>query len=158
MPKLTHLQPGDRAPAFSLPASSGQKVWLSALKGEIVVLFFYPKDSTPGCTIEAKEFQKQIKALEKAGAQVLGISADSVDSHCKFVDKLGLTYALLADETHAISKKYGVWVEKNMYGKKFMGIQRATFLIVANGKLAHVWPKVSPKGHAKEVLDAIRAL
>jgi len=158
MPKLTHLKAGDRAPAFTLPASNGEEVRLSALKGESVVLFFYPKDNTPGCTIEAKEFQQQLKALAKTGAHVFGISADSVESHCKFVEKLRLGYPLLADDTHAVCEKYGVWVEKNMYGKKFMGIQRATFLVGSDGKLAQVWPKVSPKGHAKEVLSAIRAL
>ena len=158
MPELTHLQAGDRAPAFNLPASNGEKVRLSSLKGSNVVLFFYPKDNTPGCTIEAREFQKQYKAIEKSGAQVFGISADGIEAHCKFVDKLGLAFPLLADESHAVSEKYGVWVEKNMYGKKFMGIQRATFLVGADGKLARIWPKVSPKGHAKEVLEALRAL
>jgi len=158
MPRLTHLQEGDRAPAFTLPASTGDKVRLSAMKGSNVVLFFYPKDNTPGCTIEAKEFQQQSKAIEKTGAHVFGISADSIESHCKFVDKLGLDFSLLADESHAVAEKYGVWVEKNMYGKKFMGIQRATFLIGEDGKLACVWPKVSPKGHAKEVLETIRGL
>ena len=158
MPKLTHLEEGARAPAFTLPASDGENVRLSALKGANVVLFFYPKDNTPGCTIEAKEFQQQYKALEKAGAHVFGISADGVQSHCKFVDKLGLSFSLLADETHAISEKYGVWVEKSMWGKKYMGIQRATFLVGADGTLARVWPKVNPKGHAKEVLAAIQAL
>jgi thioredoxin-dependent peroxiredoxin len=158
MPALTHLQEGDRAPAFSLPASTGEKVKLSDLKGSPVVLYFYPKDATPGCTTEAQEFQKQLKAFEKAGAHVYGISADGVESHCKFVDKLKLAFPLLADESHAVCEKYGVWVEKNMYGKKFMGIQRATFLVGADGKLAKVWPKVSPKGHAKEVLDTVRAL
>lgn len=158
MPTLTHLSEGARAPAFTLPASDGTTVRLSSLKGENVVLFFYPKDNTPGCTIEAREFQQQYKALEKAGARVFGISADGVDSHCRFVEKLSLAFPLLADETHAISQKYGVWVEKNMYGKKFMGIQRATFLVEADGKLARVWPKVSPKGHAKEVLAAVQTL
>ncbi len=158
MPKLTELQEGDRAPAFTLSASNGKKIRLSAFKGGNVVLFFYPKDNTPGCTVEAKEFQQQYKAISKAGAHVFGISADGIESHCKFVDKLGLAFPLLADESHVVAEKYGVWVEKNMYGKKFMGIQRATFLVGADGKLAKVWPKVSPKGHAKEVLDALRAL
>lgn len=158
MPKLTHLAEGDRAPAFILPSSTGEKVRLSSLKGANAVLFFYPKDNTPGCTTEASEFQRQFKAFEKAGAHVFGISPDGVDSHCKFVDKLGLGFALLADELHTVAEKYGVWVEKNMYGKKFMGIQRATFLVGTDGKLARVWPKVSPKGHAKEVLDAVREL
>ena len=131
---------------------------LSSLKGEPVVLFFYPKDNTPGCTTEAREFQKEYKAFEKAGAHVFGISADGVESHCKFVDKLGLAFPLLADADHSVCEKYGVWVEKNMYGKKFMGIQRATFLIGPDGKLARVWPKVSPKGHAEEVLAAVKEL
>ena len=155
---MTTITEGQPAPAFDMATADGGRVTLDGFRGRTVVLYFYPRYNTPGCTIEAREFQKQYKAIEKSGAQVFGISADGIEAHCKFVDKLGLAFPLLADESHAVSEKYGVWVEKNMYGKKFMGIQRATFLVGADGKLARIWPKVSPKGHAKEVLEALRAL
>jgi peroxiredoxin Q/BCP len=149
---------GKKAPAFTAASSAGGKVSLASLKGKAVVLYFYPKDDTPGCTIEAKEFRDQAKAFEQAGAVVLGVSPDSVASHCKFIDKFELNFQLLADEDHSLSEKYGVWVEKSMYGKKYMGVQRATFLIDAAGKIAQVWPKVKPEGHAEEVLAAVKAL
>lgn len=147
-----------KAPAFTLPSSQGGKVRLSDLKGAPVVVYFYPKDNTPGCTTEAQEFRDQVKAFKKLDVRVLGISPDSIESHCKFIEKQGLNFELLSDEDHKVAEKYGVWVEKNMYGRKFMGIQRATFLIDAQGKIAKVWPKVRPKGHAAEVLDAAREL
>jgi thioredoxin-dependent peroxiredoxin len=149
---------GKNAPAFTLPSQSGDKVSLSGLKGQPVVVYFYPRDDTPGCTIEAKEFQAQRAAFEKAGAAVVGISTDTVASHEKFACKYGLEFTLLADEDHSVAGKYGVWVEKNRYGKKSWGIQRATFLIDAEGRIAKVWPKVSPEGHAEEVLEAIAGL
>jgi len=149
---------GRKAPAFTLESSTGRNIRLSALKGSPVVVYFYPKDNTPGCTTEAKEFRDLLPDFEKAGVTVLGISPDDVESHCRFADKEGLTFPLLADTGHAIAGKYGVWVEKNMYGKKFMGVQRATFLIDAEGTIARVWPKVRPRGHAAEVLEAARAL
>lgn len=148
---------GGKAPAVSLKDGDGNTVKLSDFKGKYVVLYFYPKDDTPGCTIEAKEFQASLKSFEKAGAVVLGVSPDSSQSHCKFADKFGLKFTLLADEGHVVTEKYGLWVEKSMYGKKYMGVQRATFLIDGDGKIAKAWPKVKPEGHAKEVLDAIKA-
>ncbi len=149
---------GSKAPAFTLPAADGAKVPLSALKGKPVVLYFYPKDDTPGCTVEAKGFRDMAGEYAAAGAVVLGVSPDSPESHCKFVKKFDLNFQLLSDTDHAVAEKYGVWVEKSMYGKTYMGIQRATFLIDGAGTLAKVWPKVKPEGHAAEVLDAVKAL
>lgn len=149
---------GSKAPAIELNASVGKKVKLSDFKGKPVVVYFYPKDDTPGCTVEAKGFQAHFADFRKAGAEILGISPDGVESHCKFAKKYGLQFTLLADEDHNVAEKYGVWVEKSMYGKKYMGVQRATFLVDAEGKLARVWPKVKPDGHATEVLEAIRSL
>lgn len=149
---------GKKAPAITLKSGNGETVKLPDFKGKLVVLYFYPKDDTPGCTVEANDFQANIKAFERAGAVVLGVSPDSEKSHCKFADKFGLQFTLLADEKHEVAEKYGVWVEKSMYGKKYMGVQRATFLIDGEGKIAKVWPKVKPDGHAKEVLEAIKAL
>jgi len=149
---------GQKAPAIELKTTTGKKLKLADLKGRPVVVYFYPKDDTPGCTVEAKGFQAALPKFAKAGAEILGISPDGVDSHCKFAGKYGLQFTLLADEDHAIAEKYGVWVEKNMYGKRYWGVQRATFLVDADGKIAHVWPKVKPDGHAEEVLAAIKAL
>ncbi len=146
---------GKKAPAFTLPGSGGKPVKLSDFKGKRVVLYFYPKDDTPGCTTEAKEFQAAAADFEAANAVVLGVSPDGVEKHCKFAEKYGLGFELLADTEHAVAEKYGVWVEKSMYGKKYMGMQRATFLIDEQGKVAQVWPKVKPAGHAKQVLDAL---
>jgi len=160
MPELESTMPeaGKRAPAFTLASHDGEKVRLSALKGKRVVLYFYPKDDTPGCTTEAKGFRDAQAEFAKRNAVVLGVSADSLAKHRKFVDKHDLNFQLLADEDHAVSEKYGVWKEKSMYGKKFWGIQRATFLIDAEGTIAKVWPKVKPAEHAAEVLAAIDAL
>jgi len=149
---------GSKAPAFSLKDGQGATVKLSDLKGAPVVLYFYPKDDTPGCTVEAKEFQSALKSFEKAGAKVIGVSPDNQASHCKFADKFGLKFTLLCDENHAVAEKFGLWVEKSMYGKKYMGVQRATFLIDGDGKISKVWPKVKPEGHAAEVLAAVKAL
>lgn len=154
----TMPEAGKRAPAFTLPSSDGGKVSLGKLKGSPLVVYFYPKDNTPGCTTEALEFRAKTKQFEALGVRVFGISPDSVASHCKFIDRQKLNFTLLADEDHAIAEKYGVWVEKSMYGKKFMGVQRATFLIDKTGKTAQVWPKVKPKGHASEVLAAAKEL
>ena len=160
MPNAEPAMPeaGKRAPAFTLPSHDGGKVRLSALKGQRVVLYFYPKDDTPGCTVEAKGFRDAQKQFKKRNTVVLGVSADSLAKHCKFVDKHDLNFLLLADEDHAVCEKYGVWREKSMYGKKFWGIQRATFLIDETGKIANVWPKVKPATHPDEVLEAIDAL
>lgn len=154
----TMPEAGDKAPVFTLKDGNGKSVKLSDFKGKPVVLYFYPKDDTPGCTVEANEFQKSLKSIEKAGAVVLGVSPDNAESHCKFAKKFGLEFSLLCDEDHALAEKYGVWVEKNMYGKKYMGVQRATFLIDGDGRIAKVWPKVKPEGHAKEVLDALKSM
>lgn len=146
---------GKKAPAFKVEGSNGEVVSLTVLKGKRVVLYFYPKDDTPGCTIEAQEFRASLKDFEKKNAVVLGVSPDDVKSHCKFIKKFDLNFDLLADTDHSMCEAYGVWVEKSMYGKKYMGVQRATFLIDETGKLAKVWPKVKPEGHAAEVLAAL---
>lgn len=149
---------GDSAPEITLPGGDGTVVSLSGLRGRPVVVYFYPKDDTPGCTVEAKGFEALGEEFSKAGAEVLGISPDSPDSHCKFQKKYGLGFRLLSDREHLAAEAYGVWVEKSMYGKTYMGIQRATFLVDAAGKIAHLWPKVKPEGHAAEVLEAVRGL
>jgi peroxiredoxin Q/BCP len=149
---------GTKAPAFDLPAFPTGRYKLSQFKGEkFVVLYFYPKDNTPGCTTEACDFRDQHVRFGK-DAVVLGISPDSVASHQKFAEKFSLPFPLLADEGHAVAEKYGVWVEKNMYGKKSMGIQRATFLIDKDGKIAAVWPKVKVAGHVAEVAAKLKEL
>jgi len=149
---------GDKAPAFNLEDQSGKSVKLSDLKGKTVVLYFYPKDDTPGCTREACAFRDEHSALKKAGAVVLGVSPDSGPSHAKFAGKYKLPFPLLADSDHAVSEKYGAWGEKSLYGRKFMGITRSTFLIDASGKVARVWPKVKVDGHVDQVLEAIREI
>lgn len=151
----TQPEVGKRAPAFTLLNDQGKKMRLSDFKGRYVVLYFYPKDNTPGCTVEAKEFRDAASAFEARHAVVLGVSPDDEKSHCKFREKFDLSFTLLCDTDHAVAEKYGVWVEKNMYGKKFMGIQRATFLIGPDGKIVAVWPKVKPAGHAAAVLEAL---
>ncbi len=152
------LEVGKSAPAFKLPATGGKKIALADFKGQPVVVYFYPRDATPGCTTEACDFRDQIAHLQALKGVVLGISTDSVASHEKFAAAQGLNFPLLADEDHAVAEKYGVWVEKNMYGKKSFGVQRATFLIDAAGKLAHIWPKVKVDGHAQEVADRLAEL
>jgi peroxiredoxin Q/BCP len=152
------LEVGDKAPEFQLPADDGSLVKLAKLKGRPVVLYFYPKDDTSGCTREAKDFTDLAPAFAKAGADVYGISPDSVKSHDKFRCKHGLAVRLLSDEEKTAAAAYGVWVEKSMYGKKYMGVERATFLVDSKGKLVGIWRKVSVPGHAEEVLEAIKAL
>jgi thioredoxin-dependent peroxiredoxin len=149
---------GDKAPAFSLEDQSGETVKLSDFKGKTVVLYFYPKDDTPGCTREACAFRDEHSALKKAGAVVLGVSPDSGPSHAKFAGKYKLPFPLLADTDHAVSEKYGAWGEKTLYGRKFMGITRSTFLIDPSGKVSRVWPKVKVDGHVDQVLEAIREI
>lgn len=149
---------GTKAPAFTLPAYPAGKIKLSQFQDEkYVVLYFYPKDDTPGCTTEACGFRDQHDDFA-ADTVVLGISPDSVASHEKFTNKFSLPFPLLADEDHAIAEKYGVWVEKNMYGKKSMGVQRATFLIDKKGKIAAVWPKVKVEGHVAAVAEKLNEL
>jgi len=150
------LKPGSKAPAFDLPSDAGQRVRLAELAGRKVVLYFYPKDDTSGCTVEACEFRDHWSAVKRAGAVVLGVSPDGVTSHEKFKAKFDLPFPLLADEDHRVAEKYGVWGEKSMYGRKYFGIHRTTFLIDETGRIAKVFEKVKPKGHAKEVLEALQ--
>ena len=150
------LKAGDKAPAFSLPSDTGETIALKDLKGKPVVLYFYPKDDTSGCTVEACEFRDSWKEVKQTGAVLLGVSPDGVDSHQKFKKKFSLPFPLLADEGHAVAEAYGAWGEKSMYGRKYQGILRTTFLIGGDGKVARVFEKVKPKGHAAEVLAALR--
>lgn len=150
------LQQGDAAPAFTLPTDGGGKVSLAKLKGKPVVLYFYPKDDTSGCTREAIDFTGLIPEFEKLGATVIGCSRDSVAAHDKFKKKHGLGLVLAADEDGGATEAYGVWVEKSMYGRKYMGIERATFLIDGKGRIARIWRKVKVPNHAAEVLAAVR--
>jgi peroxiredoxin Q/BCP len=150
------LKPGSKAPAFSLPSDGGGQVALKDLKGKPVVLYFYPKDDTSGCTTEACEFRDSWKAVKATGAVVLGVSPDPVASHDKFKAKYKLPFPLLADVDHAVAEAYGAWGEKSMYGRKYMGILRSTFLIDGAGRIVRVFEKVKPKGHAGAVLDALR--
>ncbi|MFO0903363.1 MAG: thioredoxin-dependent thiol peroxidase [Pirellulales bacterium] len=152
------VEEGAKAPAFTLVSDDGSKVKLADLKGSPVVLYFYPKDDTPGCTREACAFRDRKDELKKLGAKVLGVSADDVASHVKFRDKYELNFPLLADADHKVAEAYGAWREKNMYGKKSMGIQRSTFLIDADGKIARVWKRVQVDGHDEQVLAALREL
>ncbi len=150
---------GKRAPAFTLPAFPEGKIRLSQFKGEKnVVLYFYPRDNTPGCTQESCDFRDNLAQFESAETVVLGISGDSIKSHEKFASKFELPFPLLADEDHSIAEKYGVWVEKKNYGKTYMGIQRATFLIDKQGKVVAAWPKVKVKGHVDEVRESLEEL
>jgi peroxiredoxin Q/BCP len=152
------IEVGKKAPAFTLTADDGKKVKLSDLKGSPVVLYFYPKDDTPGCTKEACAFRDRQAEMEQLGAKVLGVSPDTVESHVKFRDKFNLNFPLLADPDHAVAEKYGAWREKNMYGKKSMGIQRSTYLIDADGKVAKVWQRVQVDGHDDAVIDSLKIL
>jgi thioredoxin-dependent peroxiredoxin len=149
---------GQTAPDFTLPRDGGTDITLSGLQPGKVVLYFYPKDDTPGCTTEALDFTSRLADFNAADAQVIGISKDSVKAHDKFCKKHGLRIILASDEDGHTCEDYGVWVEKSMYGKTYMGVERTTFLIDGTGKVARVWPKVSVKGHADEVLAAVRAL
>ena len=149
---------GDKAPAFKLPKEGDEKVTLASLKGKKVVLYFYPKDDTSGCTKEAIAFNGLKPQFAAAGAEIIGVSADSVASHDKFKAKYGLGFTLASDETMEMLNRYGVWVEKSMYGREYMGIERTTILIDSAGKVARVWPKVKVEGHAEEVLAAAQAL
>ena len=152
------IEEGATAPDFTLPADDGRAVTLSQLRGKPVVLYFYPKDDTPGCTKEACAFRDRSADLAAHGAVVLGVSPDDVASHGRFRDKFNLNFPLLADPLHQLAETYGAWREKNMYGKKSMGIQRSTFLIDRDGKVRKVWKKVSVDGHDEEVLAALARL
>jgi peroxiredoxin Q/BCP len=152
------LSVGTRAPDFTLPRDGGSQVSLKDFSGRKVVLYFYPKADTPGCTKEAIGFNALRKAFEEADTAILGISADPVKAQDKFRDKYSLAFPLVSDETHRMLEAYGVWGEKSMYGKTFMGIERVTYLIDGQGKIAKVWPKVKVDGHAEEVLESAKAL
>ncbi|MGC8783414.1 MAG: thioredoxin-dependent thiol peroxidase [Armatimonadota bacterium] len=149
---------GQPAPEFALPATDGSTVRLSELRGKKVVLYFYPKDDTPGCTKEACSFRDNLGVLQDMGVVVLGVSPDSVASHQRFAQKYGLTFPLLADEGAQVATLYGVWKEKKQYGRTYMGIERTTFLIDEEGVVRRIFPKVKVDGHVEEVLEAIRSL
>lgn len=149
---------GQSAPDVQLVTDDGEKTSLKSLKGRIIVLYFYPKDDTPGCTTEAKDFSCMIGDFKKAGAEVIGISPDSTDSHQKFRKKHDLEVKLASDSDKSIAEAFGSWVEKSMYGKTYMGVDRSTFLVDKAGKVARVWRKVKVAGHAEDVLAAVKAL
>ncbi len=151
---IVKLAVGDKAPAFSMPSDGGGKISLASLKGRKVVVYFYPKDDTSGCTKEAIDFNALKKDFAKLNTEIIGVSPDSVKSHDKFKAKHELGITLLSDETRSMVEAYGVWVEKSMYGRKYMGVERTTFLIGAEGRISHVWNKVKVPGHAAAVLAA----
>jgi thioredoxin-dependent peroxiredoxin len=148
-------QPGELAPDFTLPDAEGSQVSLAALRGQTVVLYFYPKDDTPGCTAEACGFRDAWQELRERGVVVLGVSRDTVKSHQKFARKHALPFTLLADEGGTVAQQYGVWVQKSMYGRQYMSMARTTFLIRPDGKVGHVWSQVKPEGHAQKVLEYV---
>ena len=147
---------GDKAPSFNMPTNKGENVSLSKLRGKKVVLYFYPRDDTPGCTKEACGFRDDLSKYKKAGAVVIGVSRDSVESHEKFVNKFDLNFMLASDKGGDVCEKYGAWRLKNMYGKEYFGIGRSTFLIDTKGKINKIWPKVKVDGHVDEVLKAVK--
>ena len=149
------VEEGKPAPAFTLPSDSGEEVSLESLRGKPVVLYFYPKDDTPGCTTQACGIRDAWSEFERRGAIVLGVSADSPKKHAKFRAKYSLPFTLLADEDHAVAELYGTWVEKRMYGKTYLGIERSTFVIDAEGTIAKIMRRVKPAGHADDVLAAL---
>ena len=149
------VQEGTAAPPFSLPADDGTTISLDDFRGKTVVLYFYPKDNTSGCTTQACDLRDNMNSITREGVIVLGVSPDSVESHIRFRDKFGLNFRLLADEDHAVAEAYGVWKEKSMYGKNYWGIERGTFIIDPDGVVVQAWRKVRPKGHAQRVLDAL---
>jgi peroxiredoxin Q/BCP len=152
------VQDGDRAPDFEMPATGGRSVSLASMAGKPFVLYFYPKADTPGCTKEACGFQEALPQLGHIGLDVIGVSPDKMKPIEKFAEKYALTFPLASDETKAVAERYGTWVEKSMYGRKYMGMERSTFLIDQTGKIAKVWRKVSVTGHAADVLKAAQGL
>ncbi|MCL4796125.1 MAG: thioredoxin-dependent thiol peroxidase [Bryobacteraceae bacterium] len=152
---MAELKTGSKAPDFTVLTDSGEKLKLSSLKGKKVVLYFFPKADTPGCTKEACSFRDDMPRFTGADAVILGVSPDPVKAVAKFKDKYSLPFTLLSDEDHEVAGKYGVWVEKSMYGKSYMGVARTTFIIDAGGKITHIFPKVKLDGHAAEVLAAL---
>ncbi|WP_019173114.1 peroxiredoxin [Pseudaminobacter salicylatoxidans] len=155
---MAELEAGQKAPDFDLPRDGGGALKLADLSGKKVVLYFYPKDDTSGCTAEAIDFSALKPEFEKAGAAIIGVSPDSVKSHDKFKSKHNLSVELVADEERKTLEAYGVWVEKSMYGRKYMGVERSTFLIGPDGRIARIWRKVKVPGHARQVLEAVQAL
>lgn len=153
-----YLKIGEKAPDFSQPADGGRDIALTSYAGQKLVLYFYPKDDTSGCTQEAIEFNGLRQEFEKAGTAILGVSPDPVKKHDKFKAKYELEFPLLSDEQKHMLEAYGIWVEKSMYGRKYMGVERTTVLIAADGTIAQVWPKVKVPGHAAEVLAAAQKL
>ena len=149
---------GDMAPDFTLPTDGGGELTLSSLRGRTVVIYFYPKDDTSGCTREACDFRAAYGRFRRAGAEIVGVSRDSVRRHDRFKAKYDLPFTLASDETGAVCEAYGVWVEKSMYGRKYMGIERATFVVDGDGRIRRVWRKVKVPGHVEEVLDAVKSL
>jgi thioredoxin-dependent peroxiredoxin len=149
---------GEKTPSFQLPGTDGRTLGPEDFKGRKLVLYFYPKDDTSGCTLEAQEFEKLRKKFEAKGADVVGVSPDSLARHEKFKTKHDLKFLLLSDQTKKMLEAYGVWVEKSMYGRKYMGVERTTVLVGPNGRIARIWNKVKPAGHAAEVLEAASAL
>jgi thioredoxin-dependent peroxiredoxin len=149
-------QQGDTAPDFTMSTDGGGKVSLADFRGSSLILYFYPKDDTPGCTTEALDFTARIDDFRRAGARIVGVSPDGAARHDRFKAKHSLAFTLACDEDHAVALAYGVWTEKSMYGRKFMGIERSTFLIDGAGRIARAWPKVKVVGHAEEVLAAVR--
>ncbi|NMO98071.1 thioredoxin-dependent thiol peroxidase [Paenibacillus lemnae] len=154
----TNLETGQTVPDFTLPGSNGEDISLSSFRGKKVVVYFYPKNMTPGCTDEACGFRDAHEELEQKGAVVIGISPDPLKSHSKFIEKYGLPFLLLSDEEHQVSELFGVWQLKKMYGREFEGIVRSTFLIDEEGRLARAWRKVKVAGHVEEVLEAVQTL
>ncbi|VAV99363.1 Thiol peroxidase, Bcp-type [hydrothermal vent metagenome] len=152
------LEIGQKAPGFSLPDENGRMISLDDFTGKKLVLYFYPKDSTPGCTVEAKGFTAHVKDFEAAGAVVIGASKDSQKRHQNFIAKQELGISLLSDEDGVLCEAYGVWVQKKLYGREYMGIERATFLIDEKGVIRHIWRKVKVKGHVEAVLEAVKSL
>ena len=148
---------GDKIPNFKIPLSNGNNLDSKDIKDKKYVLYFYPKDNTPGCTTEAKDFSSKIREFKKLNTEVIGISKDSIEAHLKFIDKQELKIILASDEDGKVIEKFGVWVEKNMYGRKYMGIQRSTFLINEQSKIEYIWDKVRVKGHIEDVIDKIKA-
>jgi len=155
---MSDLKQGNPAPGFSLPGSGGQTIALSDYKGQYVVLYFYPKDDTPGCTKQACGFRDHLSEFEKLDCAVIGVSKDKPEKHDKFTEKHDLNFPLASDEDGAVCEAYGVWKEKSMYGKTFLGIERSTFLIDPDGKIAQIWRKVKVPGHVEEVRDALENL
>ena len=155
---MSELKIGNKAPDFTLPTDGGGTVKLSSYKGQPVVLYFYPKDDTFGCTKEACDFRDNLTAFKRLKVQVIGVSKDSIKKHDKFKEKYELNFPLASDEDGKVCDKYGVWVEKSMYGRKYMGIERATYLIDAEGKIAHIWRKVSVTDHVEDVLKVFKEL